>query len=128
SEAAAERSHQRDRDRREKRALQDADRDCQPKERSAPGAIVARFSPGDESGDRVVETEDADLAYEIGRGPRHGKNAERRRTEKPRHEKSEDAAKVRCEHRGEVRARAALQFRPGIGPALDSAGWRDRPE
>ena len=95
-------------------ALQHAEKNGEMKERAAAGAIAGCFGSRDESDDRVAETEDADLAHEIGRRPSHGENAESGGAEQARDEKREDAAKIRGEHRDEICPRAAFQLRAMI--------------
>ena len=90
----AEKADDRDRDSREKGALEHAEKNGETKKRAAAGAIAGRLGSRNESDDGVVEAEDADLAHEIGRGPRDGENAERRRTEQPRHQEGENAPEI----------------------------------
>ncbi len=94
--------------------MQHAQRDGKTKERATPGAIASRLGPGDEGNDCVVESENTDLAHEIGRGPRDGEDAKRGRAQQPGDEKGENAPEIRGQQRDEVRPRAALQFRSVI--------------
>ena len=97
----AEKPDERDRDHRENGALEHAEENGETKERTAAGAVAGCLGSGDESDDRVVEAEDADLAHEIGRGPRDRENAERGRTQQARDQECENAPEIRGEHRDE---------------------------
>ena len=65
-------------------------------------------------GDCVVETEDADLAEEIGGRPGDRKNSERYRSKQSRDQNGEDRPEVRGDHRDGVEERAAFQLRAGL--------------
>jgi hypothetical protein len=108
--------------------LKDAKKNREPEERTAPSAISAGFGTRDKCDDRIVESEDADLAHEICRGPGNGKNAESGWAEQARDEEGEDAPEIRGEHRDEVGPSAAFQFRAGIDPMNNAAGRRNRPQ
>ena len=72
------------------------------KKRSAARAVADSFRARNERRDRVVETENADLADDVRSGPCNGEYPECRRPEYPRNEKCEYPAEVRRQHRDRV--------------------------
>jgi hypothetical protein len=94
--------------------LNDSKHDRNVKERSTSGPISDGLGACDERRDRIVETENADLADDICRGPRNREYAERRRAQQPGDKKCKDAAKIRCQHRDRVQERAAFQLHSSL--------------
>jgi hypothetical protein len=78
--------------------------------RSASRAVSHGLGPGDESSDRIVETEHSNFADDIRRGPGNREYAKRCWPKHPGDEKSEYAAEIGREHRYRVQERAAFQF------------------
>jgi hypothetical protein len=60
-----------DRNRGDDRGLRYAEKNSEAKKRATAGAIAGGLGSRDECDDCVVEAENANLAYEISRRPRH---------------------------------------------------------
>src|SRR5436190_14311331 len=91
-----------DREGSHNRGLRDPKNYRDSKEGTATSVVPDRLRTRDECSDRIVETENTDLADDVSGGPGNGEYAERRRPEHPRNEKCEDAAEIRRQHRDGV--------------------------
>src|SRR6266480_3640700 len=90
------------------RGLRDPKNHGDSKEGTAARVVPDRLRARDKCDDRVVETENADLAENVSGRPGNGEYAERRWPEHPRDEKCEDAAEIRRQHRDGVQEGAAF--------------------
>src|SRR4029077_14296670 len=96
------------------RRLQDTDCNCQQEQMPAAAVLAFRLGSRDERGDRIIQTEHAKLADDISRRPGYRKSSERRRAEHSRDEKSENATKIRRDHRDRVQESALLELAAGL--------------
>jgi hypothetical protein len=122
NEPNADKRHDGDHD-----ALQERQENCQAKQSVTACVIAEGFRACDKGDNRVIEAEQTDLAQELHRRPRDKVSPEGSRSQKPRDEKGEDAAKIRGEERDGIDQGAALQLRALICRRDDwEGGGRDR--